>query len=172
MTSKCFICGDERENSLEEHHIVPRRFGGSDRDENLVTLCASCHSAIEKIYDDSFYERLGVSKPTEGGIELSKIENVDEIADGDDIYIEKWNCFTRVVNSKMHSSHGLRFDLIGARAGMVLSELNTWPYDLEVSYTLLIDRHGDPIDTLGFYDAQINGNRVDLLRRFLEETES
>jgi hypothetical protein len=62
QTEKCFICGDARENSLETHHLVPKRYGGTDTQENLVDLCASCHAAIEKLYDDGFYERLGVSK--------------------------------------------------------------------------------------------------------------
>jgi hypothetical protein len=60
--NNCFICGDQRQNSLEQHHIVPKRFNGSDDDENLVTLCASCHAAIEKLYDRRFYEELGVEK--------------------------------------------------------------------------------------------------------------
>jgi len=61
--NRCFICGDQRQNSLEQHHIVPQRFDGSDDDENLVTLCASCHAAIEKLYDRRFYDKLGVKKP-------------------------------------------------------------------------------------------------------------
>lgn len=61
--NQCFICGDQRQNSLEQHHIVPQRFDGSDDDENLVTLCASCHAAIEKLYDRRFYDKLGVEKP-------------------------------------------------------------------------------------------------------------
>lgn len=58
---ECFICGNHRPNSLEEHHIVPQRYNGSDEPENIARLCSSCHAAIEKLYDDSFYERLGVS---------------------------------------------------------------------------------------------------------------
>lgn len=57
---RCFICGDDHPNRLQTHHVVPRRFGGSNQPENLVRLCASCHQAIEKLYDDTFYERLGV----------------------------------------------------------------------------------------------------------------
>lgn len=57
----CYICGENRANSLEQHHIVPRRFGGSDDDENLVQLCASCHAAVEKLYDSRFYNELGVT---------------------------------------------------------------------------------------------------------------
>ena len=59
---ECFICGTHRPNSIESHHIVPQRYGGSDAPENLVNLCSSCHSAIEKLYTDSFYERLGVEE--------------------------------------------------------------------------------------------------------------
>ena len=60
--TECFICGTRRPNSIETHHIVPRRYGGSDAPENLVNLCSNCHSAIEKLYDDSFYDRLGIDE--------------------------------------------------------------------------------------------------------------
>lgn len=73
--AECFICGSHRPNSIESHHIVPRRYGGSDAPENLVNLCSSCHSAIEKLYDDSFYDRLGID---EAGI--SKDRGVDTVA--------------------------------------------------------------------------------------------
>jgi hypothetical protein len=63
MSKRCQVCGHDA--SLDEHHIVPRRYGGSDRDENLVTLCANCHRAIEEIYDDRFYRALGVGKESE-----------------------------------------------------------------------------------------------------------
>ncbi|NEU56741.1 HNH endonuclease [Halorussus sp. MSC15.2] len=43
---------------MEEHHILPRRYDGSDEPENLVTLCSNCHTAIEKIYGDDFFDRL------------------------------------------------------------------------------------------------------------------
>jgi len=72
MTDKntCFICGESRPNSIEQHHIVPRRFGGSDDGENLVGLCASCHAAVEKLYDGRFYDQLGVESGTSGTCEL------------------------------------------------------------------------------------------------------
>jgi len=59
---ECFICGENRPNSIETHHIVPRRYGGTDSPENLVDLCSSCHAAIEKLYTDDFYERLSIEK--------------------------------------------------------------------------------------------------------------
>ena len=41
----CQICGSGLQ--LEVHHIVPRRCGGLNIEENLITLCVSCHRAIE-----------------------------------------------------------------------------------------------------------------------------
>lgn len=60
MTERCEICGDARPRSMEEHHVLPRRFGGSDVDKNLVTLCASCHQAVESIYDKRFWTSVGL----------------------------------------------------------------------------------------------------------------
>jgi len=62
MSERCFICGDDNPNVLQNHHILPRRHGGGDSAENLVTLCANCHVAVEKIYDDNFYRRTGFSE--------------------------------------------------------------------------------------------------------------
>lgn len=42
---KCAICNSE--NNLHVHHKIPRRFGGINHIDNLVTLCASCHGAVE-----------------------------------------------------------------------------------------------------------------------------
>jgi predicted XRE-type DNA-binding protein len=64
MSNRCQICGDVRPRSLEEHHILPRRFGGSDHEANLITLCASCHRALESIYDKRFWSSVGV-RPSE-----------------------------------------------------------------------------------------------------------
>ncbi|MEH7303477.1 HNH endonuclease, partial [Neobacillus drentensis] len=42
---KCVIC--ENETELHVHHKIPRNLGGIHHIDNLVTLCASCHGAIE-----------------------------------------------------------------------------------------------------------------------------
>jgi hypothetical protein len=39
---ECQECGDDSEG-LHVHHITPVSDGGSDDDENLRTLCPSCH---------------------------------------------------------------------------------------------------------------------------------
>ena len=61
MSDRCFICGEDNPHVLEEHHIIPRRHGGSDDPENLVTLCANCHRAIETLYDDDVFRKLGAA---------------------------------------------------------------------------------------------------------------
>ncbi len=41
---ECVKCGRSGSpSSLHAHHIVPRSSGGSDRIENLATLCPTCH---------------------------------------------------------------------------------------------------------------------------------
>ena len=41
---KCQMCGSMF--SLEVHHIQFRSRSGEDREENLITVCATCHAAI------------------------------------------------------------------------------------------------------------------------------
>lgn len=64
MSDSCHFC-DETE-ALERHHIVPRRFGGSDADGNLVTVCPTCHRKLERLYNKRFYDALGVEKADSG----------------------------------------------------------------------------------------------------------
>jgi hypothetical protein len=56
----CRLC--QATDDLEEHHLIPRRKGGSDRDENLVTLCRPCHRTIEEIYDEGVWQRLNCQR--------------------------------------------------------------------------------------------------------------
>ena len=41
----CQGCG-ETDTELHAHHIVPKSDGGSDRMDNLLTLCKPCHERI------------------------------------------------------------------------------------------------------------------------------
>ena len=61
----CYICGQSNSAVLQKHHIVPKRYGGGDSDSNLVTLCASCHQALERLYNKRFYTELGVEPKNE-----------------------------------------------------------------------------------------------------------
>lgn len=45
----CKCCkGKQKDSKLEVHHIVYRSQGGSDEEDNLVTLCHSCHKDVHK----------------------------------------------------------------------------------------------------------------------------
>jgi hypothetical protein len=62
-TDRCYFC--PRKTGIEVHHIVPDRFNGTDRRENLVALCERCHKKIEALYDKRFYRALGVADATD-----------------------------------------------------------------------------------------------------------
>jgi hypothetical protein len=62
-TDKCYFC--PKRIDIEVHHIVPQRFNGTDKQENLVALCDRCHKKLERLYDKRFYQRLGI-KDTKG----------------------------------------------------------------------------------------------------------
>jgi len=66
----CYFCGSE--GPIQTHHIVPQRFNGSDLKENLVDLCPNCHERIERLYDKSFYDSLGVEKETNTEVKNEK----------------------------------------------------------------------------------------------------
>jgi 5-methylcytosine-specific restriction endonuclease McrA len=41
---RCQSCG--RKENLQVHHIQPRGRLGDDAEENLITLCSSCHKSL------------------------------------------------------------------------------------------------------------------------------
>lgn len=46
---KCIFCGAT--SSLERHHIIQKRFQGSNDASNLVPICSRCHSTYHWITD-------------------------------------------------------------------------------------------------------------------------
>jgi len=81
----CYFCLSEERQILEEHHIVPRRFDGSDDDENLVRLCPTCHEKLERLYDSRFYDELGVERPDSGDSPDTVIHTPVKGEDGDEV---------------------------------------------------------------------------------------
>ena len=86
MTNRktCYVCGKRCPHLLETHHIVPRRHGGSNRSSNLVDLCPTCHRALEKIYDKSFYNTLKKkfsNKPDKTVVDELETSNKSDVAD-------------------------------------------------------------------------------------------
>lgn len=121
MSDQCFICGVANSHVLQEHHIVPKRHGGTDRDENLVTLCASCHQAIEKIYDERFYTRLSINQGT--GVPEKDIREVMELVEeraqeAKDGYSEKFHEFPAEEGTRFQVAEETRTNLgFGESAG-------------------------------------------------------
>lgn len=62
---ECYFCDNQDTELLETHHIVPRRFGGSNTADNLVDVCPTCHRKLERLYDNRFYHELGVEEITD-----------------------------------------------------------------------------------------------------------
>jgi len=44
---KCVFCS--KDTNLQAHHCLPRKYGGSHKEENLVTSCRHCHGAIDRV---------------------------------------------------------------------------------------------------------------------------
>lgn len=57
----CYFCGEEE--TIEQHHILPQRFDGSDRRSNIVDLCHDCHWKLERLYNKDFWNAVGVKDP-------------------------------------------------------------------------------------------------------------
>lgn len=53
----CLFCGTV--DDIEKHHIVPRKFGGTDDNENLIRVCSECNKKIEQTWNRRFYEKIG-----------------------------------------------------------------------------------------------------------------
>lgn len=42
----CYLCGSDLELTL--HHLIPREMGGATEEENLLSVCRTCHDAIHR----------------------------------------------------------------------------------------------------------------------------
>lgn len=56
---RCVLCGERPANNehitLNLHHIRPRGVGGLTEEENLVTLCHTCHVGLDPHHDFNLY---------------------------------------------------------------------------------------------------------------------
>ncbi|WP_429126495.1 HNH endonuclease [Aeromonas veronii] len=48
----CCACGSTE--NLHQHHLMPRSLGGTDDEENLITLCGECHGVIHGLGKEHF----------------------------------------------------------------------------------------------------------------------
>jgi hypothetical protein len=45
----CALCGDT--DNLEHHHLLPKSLGGTNKKDNILTLCSKHHVAIHELSD-------------------------------------------------------------------------------------------------------------------------
>jgi hypothetical protein len=68
---RCVICGRSPRNNvdieLELHHVIPWRMGGPTAEENLVTLCGTCHDGLDPDYEPKLRELADLPGPAEPG---------------------------------------------------------------------------------------------------------
>lgn len=53
----CAVCGFDCVPAIQAHHLVPASEGGTNSRENIVLVCANCHSVIEYLRKTSVYDR-------------------------------------------------------------------------------------------------------------------
>ena len=59
---RCAFCQETQQYALELHHIIPQRYGGPDEARNLVTVCSNCHKVLEALYNNQFFQAMGVER--------------------------------------------------------------------------------------------------------------
>jgi hypothetical protein len=73
---KCKVCGRKPDNyvdiELNVHHIRPFSEGGFTHEENLITLCDTCHKGLDPHYEWSLFELLN----NDTGTDLIKKEKL------------------------------------------------------------------------------------------------
>jgi hypothetical protein len=45
----CVLCGQDNPNTLEHHHFIPKVCGGTDEEDNMFTVCGTCHGRVHNI---------------------------------------------------------------------------------------------------------------------------
>jgi hypothetical protein len=111
----CYFCLSEERQILEEHHIVPLRFDGSDDAENMVRLCPTCHKKLERLYDGRFYDELGVENPDSGESTDTGIHTSIKGEDGSEV-LSLLDVIEDSVNSKSTGLAGAPLETVIDRA--------------------------------------------------------
>lgn len=67
----CVLCGTTE--NLHHHHVIPKVKGGTDNEDNFITLCEKHHEMIHKInHCDDFFElaRIGRERAKKAGVKF------------------------------------------------------------------------------------------------------
>ncbi|EIV21923.1 HNH endonuclease [Mycobacteroides abscessus subsp. abscessus] len=70
---RCVICGrramDHIDLELHVHHLIPWRMAGPTAEENLVTLCGTCHKGLLPDYEPMLRELAALPGPASSLLE-------------------------------------------------------------------------------------------------------
>ena len=75
----CVLCGTTE--NLHHHHVIPKVKGGTDDEDNLITLCEKHHEMIHNIQQcDDFFElaRLGRERARSRGVKFGRKRSYDK----------------------------------------------------------------------------------------------
>ena len=88
----CVICGTTE--NLHHHHVIPKVKGGTDDEDNFITLCEKHHEMIHNIQQcDNFFElaRLGRERAKESGVKFGRKRTHEHLHDEVSKLYLKWN---------------------------------------------------------------------------------
>jgi hypothetical protein len=81
---RCVTCGrkatDHIDLELHVHHLIPRRMDGPTAEENLVTLCGTCHKGLVPDYQPALRELAGLPGPAGSRKSRRRAEFDEEVA--------------------------------------------------------------------------------------------
>jgi HNH endonuclease len=80
---RCVVCGrrpiDYTDIELEVHHLVPWRMAGPTAEENLVTLCSTCHKGLDPDFEPALRELARLPGPA-SSLDSDNSEFNEEVA--------------------------------------------------------------------------------------------
>jgi len=79
---RCRICGRSPDNhvdiELHVHHIRPSCIGGLTHEENLITLCDTCHKGLDPHFEWSLYDLVAEDR-NEDFVERQRREYLEDV---------------------------------------------------------------------------------------------
>ena len=88
----CVLCGTTE--NLHHHHVIPKVQGGTDNEDNFITLCEKHHEAIHNIQQcDNFFElaRLGRERARRAGVKFGMKRKYEHLYDEITKMYMDWN---------------------------------------------------------------------------------
>ena len=96
----CVLCGTTE--NLHHHHVIPKVKGGTDDEDNFITLCEKHHHMIHNMRQDAdMYElaRIGREKARRSGVKFGRKPQYEHLYDEiTKLYLD-WNGYGTIAKS-------------------------------------------------------------------------